>query len=160
VEKAVHELNADLPVLDVDSLGSRIQVATANQRIAGTFVGAFGLLALTLATVGIYGVIAYTTRQRTHEIGIRVALGAQRRDILRLVLGQGLRITVAGSAFGLLISVILTPFLRSQLFGVTTTDTLTYGSVAVLLGVVAFAACYIPARRAAKVDPTVALRYQ
>jgi len=105
-------------------------------------------------------VIAYTTRQRTHEIGIRVALGAQRRDILRLVLGQGLRITVAGSAFGLLISVILTPFLRSQLFGVTTTDTLTYGSVAVLLGVVAFAACYIPARRAAKVDPTVALRYQ
>jgi len=160
VEKAVHELNADLPVFDVDSLGSRIQVASANQRIAGTFVGAFGMLALTLATVGIYGVIAYTTRQRAHEIGIRVALGAKRRDILRLVLGQGLRMTLAGLAFGLLISLILTPFLRSQLFGVTTTDALTYGSVAVLLGVVAFAACYIPARRAAKVDPTVALRYQ
>src|SRR6516225_3609295 len=160
VEKAVHELNADLPVFDVDSLGSRIQVASATQRIAGTFVGAFGMLALTLATVGIYGVIAYTTRQRAHEIGIRVALGAKRRDILRLVLGQGLRMTLAGLAFGLLISLILTPFLRSQLFGVTTTDALTYGSVAVLLGVVAFAACYIPARRAAKVDPTVALRYQ
>ena len=160
VEKAVHELNADLPVFDVDSLGSRIQVASANQRIAGTFVGAFGMLALTLATVGIYGVIAYTTRQRAHEIGIRVALGAKRRDILRLVLGQGLRMTLAGLAFGLLISLILTPFLRSQLFGVTTTDALTYGSVAVLLVAVALAACYIPARRAAKVEPMAALRYE
>ena len=160
VEKAVHELNADLPVFDVDSLGSRIQVASANQRIAGTFVGAFGMLALTLATVGIYGVIAYTTRQRAHEIGIRVALGAKRRDILRLVLGQGLRMTLAGLAFGLLISLILTPFLRSQLFGVTTTDALTYGSVAVLLVAVALAACYIPARRAAKVEPMVALRHE
>ena len=160
VEKAVHELNADLPVFDVDSLGSRIQVASANQRIAGTFVGTFGMLALTLATVGIYGVIAYTTRQRAHEIGIRVALGAKRRDILRLVLGQGLRMTLAGLAFGLLISLILTPFLRSQLFGVTTTDALTYGSVAVLLVAVALAACYIPARRAAKVEPMVALRHE
>jgi predicted permease len=160
VERAVHELNADLPVFDVDSLGSRLQVASANQRIAGTFVGAFGLLALILATVGIYGVIAYTARRRTHEIGIRVALGAERGDILRLMLGQGFRITVAGLAFGLLISVILTPFLRSQLFGVTTTDTLTYASVSVLLCMVALAACYIPARRAAKVDPMVALHYE
>jgi predicted permease len=160
VEKAVHELNADLPLFDVDSLESRLQVASANQRIAGTFVGAFGLLALILATVGIYGVIAYTARQRTHEIGIRVALGAERQDILRLVLGQGLRMTVAGLAFGLAASVMLTPFLRSQLFGVTTTDGLTYGSVTVLLCVVTFAACYIPARRAAKVDPMVALRHE
>jgi predicted permease len=160
VEKAVHELNADLPVFDVDSLGSRLQVASANLRIAGTFVGAFGLLALILATVGIYGVIAYTTRQRTHEIGIRVALGAGRRDILRLVLGQGLRMTMSGLAFGLAASVVLTPFLRSQLFGVSTTDALTYGSVTLLLSVVAFAACYIPARRAAKVEPMVALRHE
>jgi predicted permease len=141
VEKAVHELNADLPVFDVDSLCSRLQVASAKQRIAGTFVGAFGLLALILATVGIYGVIAYTTRRRTHEIGIRLALGAARRDILRLVLGQGFRITLAGLVFGLLMSVTLTPLLRSQLFGVTATDALTYSSVAVLLCVVAFAAC-------------------
>ena len=147
-------------MFDVDSLGSRLQVASANQRIAGTFVGAFGLLALVLATVGVYGVIAYTTRQQTHEIGIRVALGAERADILRLVLGQGLRMTLAGLAFGLAASVVLTPFLRSQLFGVTTTDALTYGSVTLLLWVVAFAACYIPARWAAKVDPMVALRYE
>ncbi len=160
VERAVHELNADLPVFDVDSLSSRLQVASANQRIAGTFVGTFGLLALILATVGIYGVIAYATRRRMHEIGIRVALGAERGDILRLVLGQGFRITLAGLALGLLISVTLTPFLRSQLFEVTTTDALTYGSVAALLCVVALAACYIPARRAAKVDPMVALRYE
>ena|SRR5579863_4702881 len=160
IEKTVHQLNADLAVFDVDSLVSRVRVASANERIAGTFVGAFGLLALVLAGVGIYGVIAYTARQRTHEIGIRMALGAQRVDVFRLVLTQGLRLTLCGLAIGLVLSLALTRFLRSMLFGVTATDALTFASVAILLSVVALAACYIPARRATKVDPMVALRYE
>ncbi len=160
VEKAVHELNADLPVFDVTTLRTRAQAASTFERVAGAFVGAFGLLALVLAAVGIYGVIAYTTRQRTHEICIRMALGAGRGDILRLVLGRGLRMTLTGLAFGLAVSASLTRLLRSQLFGVTATDALTYASVAVLLCLVALAACYIPARRAAQVDPMAALRYQ
>jgi len=158
VEKAIHELNADLPVFDVDSLVSRVQVASANQRIAGTFVGAFGLLALLLAAVGIYGVVAYTTRQRTHELGIRMALGARQADVFRLVMGQGLRLTLIGVLLGVVVSLALTRFLRGVLFGVAPSDPLTFVSVASLLGLVALLACYIPARRATKVDPMVALR--
>jgi len=160
VEKAVHELNADLPVFLVAPLSSTVELATTNQRIAATFVGAFGVLALILAAVGIYGVIAYTTRQRTHEIGIRIALGAERGDVFRLVLTQGLRLTLTGLAIGLVASLVLTRFLRGVLFGVATTDVLTFASVAALLCVVALAACYVPARRAATLEPTVALRYE
>jgi len=137
-----------------------VQVASTGQRIAGTFVGAFGLLALILAAVGIYGVIAYTTRQRSHEIGIRMALGAQQSDVFRLVLGQGLRMILAGLAIGLALSFVLTRFLRNILFGVGATDALTFVGVAMLLCVVALLACYIPARRAMRVDPMVALRYE
>jgi len=160
LEKTIHELNADLPVFDEDSLASRVQVASANLRLAGAFVGAFGLLALVLATVGIYGVIAYGARQRTREIGIRMALGADRQDVMRLVLGQGLRLTVAGLALGLGLSLVLTRFLRSELFGISATDPLTFAGVAVCLGAVALAACYVPARRAVRVEPTIALRQQ
>ena len=116
------------------------------------------MLALALATVGVYGVVAYATRQRTHEIGIRMALGAERADILRLVLGQGLRMTLIGLAIGLAVSLASTRLLRSQLFGVTTSDALTYTVVAGLLLIVAFVACFIPARRATKVEPMAALR--
>jgi predicted permease len=160
IERTVHTLNADLPLFDVAPLTSRLELVTTNQRIAATFVGAFGLLALVLAAVGIYGVVAYTTRQRTHEIGIRMALGADRREVFRLVLGQGLRLTLIGLALGLAVSLVVTRFLRSELFGITTTDPLTFAFVAVLLCVAALAACYIPARRATKVDPMVALRYE
>ncbi|HEY6290018.1 MAG TPA: ABC transporter permease, partial [Terriglobia bacterium] len=146
LEKAVHELNGDLALFDVDSLLARVQVASTNARIAGTFVGAFGLLALVLATVGIYGVIAYTTRQRTREIGIRVALGARQADVFRLVVGQGLRLTLAGLFIGLAVSLMLTRFLQSQLFGLAATDSVTFTGVAVLLCAVALAATYIPAR--------------
>ena len=160
LEKAIHELNPDLPVFDVDSLVSRVQVASTNQRIAGTFVGVFGLLALILAAVGTYGVIAYSTRQRTHEIGIRIALGARQADVSRLVMRQGLRLTLIGVAVGLAVSLGLTRFLRGVLFGVAATDALTFTSVAIVLCFVALLASYVPARRATKVDPMVALRQQ
>jgi putative ABC transport system permease protein len=156
----VHELIADLPLYDVTPLTSRLELVTTNQRIAATFVGAFGVVALVLAAVGIYGVVAYTTRQRTHEIGIRMALGADRGEVFRLVLSQGFRLTLIGIALGLTVSLAATRFLRSQLFAVTATDPLTFALVAVLLCGAALAACYIPARRATKVDPMVALRYE
>ena len=160
IEKTIHELNADLVVFDVTTLESREQFASFAQRIAGTFVGAFGLLAFILAAVGIYGVTAYTTRQRTHEIGIRVALGASKRDILRLVLGHGLRLTLAGVGLGLAVSFALTRFLSSLLLGVTSTDALTFSGTAILLCAVALFASYMPVRRAMRVDPMVALRYE
>ncbi len=160
IENTVHELNADLPVYDVTTLATQMKLASIGYRVAGTFVGAFGLLALVLAAVGIYGVVAYSTRQRTHEIGIRMTLGAQKSDVFRLVLGKGLRLTFVGLTIGFLVSLALTRFLHGLLFGVTATDALTYSGVAVLLSVVSLAACYIPARRATRVDPMVALRYE
>jgi predicted permease len=160
VEKTIHDLNADLVVFDITTLELREQIASFGQRVAGTFVGAFGLLALVLAAVGIYGVTAYTTRQRTHEIGIRMALGASKEDILRLVLGRGLRLTLVGVVLGLAAAFALTRYLGSLLLGVTSTDALTFSSVAILLCAVALLACFIPARRAMRVDPMVALRYE
>ncbi|MGA8145548.1 MAG: ABC transporter permease [Candidatus Acidiferrales bacterium] len=158
--KTIHELNADLVVFDVTTLELRDQFSSFPQRIAGTFVGAFGLLALILAAVGIYGVTAYTTRQRIHEIGIRMTLGASKEDILRLVLGHGLRLTLVGVGLGLAAAFALTRFLSILLLGVTSTDALTFSSVAMLLCAVALFACFIPARRAMRVDPMVALRYE
>jgi len=160
VEKTIRDLNADLVAFDVTTLEMRDQFASFGQRVAGTFVGAFGLLALVLAAVGIYGVTAYTTRQRTHEIGIRMALGASKEDILRLVIGHGLRLTFVGVGLGLAASFALTRFLSSLLLGITSTDVLTFSSVAILLCSVALFACFIPARRAMRVDPMVALRYE
>jgi predicted permease len=160
VEQTIHELNADLVVFSVTTLESSEAISSFPQRIAGTFVGAFGLLALVLAAVGIYGVTAYTTRQRTHEIGVRMALGASKQDILRLVLGHGLRLTFIGVAVGLAASFALTRYLGSLLLGVTSTDAITFSGVAVLLCAVALFACFIPARRAMRVDPMVALHYE
>ncbi len=160
LESAIHELNPNLVVFDVTSLESSEQIASFPQRIAGAFVGAFGLLALVLAAIGIYGVTAYTTRQRTHEIGIRMALGASKDDVLRLVIGHGLRLTFVGVALGLATSFALTRYLRSLLLGVTSTDALTFSSVAFLLCAVAMLASLIPARRAMRVDPMVALRHE
>ena len=113
-----------------------------------------------LAAVGIYGVTAYTTRQRTHEIGIRMALGASKEDILRLVLGHGLLLTLTGVCLGLAVSFALTRYLSSLLLGVTSTDALTFSSVAILLCAVALFACFIPTRRAMRVNPMAALRYE
>jgi ABC-type antimicrobial peptide transport system permease subunit len=160
VEQSVHELNADLVVFDVTALEIRTQISSFGQRVAGTFVGAFGLLALVLAAVGIYAVTSYTTRQRTHEIGIRISLGATKQDVLRLVLSHGLQLVLAGVGLGLVLALVLTRFLSNLLLGVTSTDALTFASVSMLLCAVALFACFLPARRAMRVDAMVALRYQ
>jgi len=160
IQDTIHELNPDLALFEVNTLESQQQFASFGQRVAGTFVGAFGLLALILAAVGIYGVTAYTTRQRTHEIGIRMALGASKDDILRLVLGHGLRLTLIGVGLGLAASFALTRYLNGLLLGVTSHDALTFFSVALLLCAVSLFACFIPTRRAMRVDPMVALHYE
>lgn len=132
----------------------------AQRRFAMQVVGLFGLLAMILAGIGIYGVMAYSVSQRTREIGIRIALGASRGTILRWVLRQGMTLIVVGVSLGLVGAFALTRLLRSLLFGVAPTDLVTYVSLAALLALVALLACYIPARRATKVDPLVALRYE
>jgi predicted permease len=156
LEKAVHDLNPDLPVFSVNTLASSMQ-GSLLERVSVVFAGAFGLLAVVLAGIGIYGVVAYTTRQRTREIGIRMALGAERGQVFRMILRRGLRLVIIGLALGLAASVLLTRLLRGLLFGVPASDPVTFTSVALLLTGVALAACYVPARRAAKVDPLLAL---
>jgi predicted permease len=160
VDKAIHELNPDLPLFNVTTMQVSMQMGSVFERIVVAFASSFGLLSLILAAVGIYGVVAYATRQRTREIGIRMAIGAQRRDILRQVLAQGARMTAAGLAIGLAVSLVLTRFLRELLFGVRAIDLMTFGTVALLLSIVAMVACYVPAWRATRVDPMVALRYE
>ena len=158
VEQTIHDLNADLPLYNQATLKANIQMGSVFERIAAAFAGAFGLLALVLAAVGIYGVVAYTTRQRTHEIGIRMALGAGQGDVFRQVLGQGLRLALMGLTAGLLVSLAFTHLLRGMLFGVGAVDWITFASVAGILFLVTLAACFVPARRASSVDPMQALR--
>jgi len=160
VGKIVDELNPDLPLFNVTTLKASMQFGSVFERLAATLVGSFGLLALVLAAVGIYGVVAFSTRQRTHEIGIRMALGAKRRDVVNLVMGQGLKLALIGVAAGIAGALVLTRFLSSLLYGVEPTDPLTFIAVSVVLMGVVLLACYIPARRATKVDPMVALRYE
>ncbi|HXW15347.1 MAG TPA: FtsX-like permease family protein, partial [Terriglobia bacterium] len=171
IEEAIHEVDTgsprsaglgstSSPVFDVTTLETSMQLGSVFERVAATLAGSFGFLALALAAVGIYGVVAYATRQRTREIAIRMALGAKRNGVLRLVLGQEMRWALTGLGIGLAVSVALTRFLRSQLFAITTTDPLTYAGAGALLCLVALVACYIPAQRASKVDPNVALRYE
>jgi len=158
IDQTIHDLNADLPVYSQTSLNESMQMGSVFERIAAAFAGSFGLLALLLAAVGIYGVVAYTTRQRTHEIGIRMALGAGQGDVFRSVLGQGVRLASIGLVAGLAVSFAFTRFLRGMLFGIGSVDWITFASVAATLFLVALAACYFPARRAASVDPMQALR--
>jgi ABC-type antimicrobial peptide transport system permease subunit len=130
------------------------------RRFLVILLGVFAALALVLASIGIYGVIANVVSQRTHEIGVRVALGAQRRDVLRLVLSRGMLLDFLGVALGLIAAFPLTRLLSNQLFGVSASDPFTFMAVALLLIAIALIACYIPARRAMRVDPLVALRYE
>ena len=160
VEETIHQLNPELPLFNVNPLSVTMQLGTLFGRVAATFAGSFGLLAMLLAAVGIYGVVAYSTRQRAREIGIRMALGAEKGGIYRLVLDQGLRLTLAGLGVGTALALAFTRLLKAQLFGVSETDAITFASVGLLLAVVALVACHIPARRATRVDPMVALRHE
>ena len=160
VEETIHQLNPELPLFNVNPLSVTMQLGTLFGRVAATFAASFGFLAMVLAAVGVYGVVAYTTRQRAREVGIRMALGAEKGDIYRLVLGQGFRLTLAGLVVGTALGLAFTRLLKAQLFGVSETDAITFVSVGLLLAVVALLACHIPARRATRVDPMVALRYE
>ena len=160
VRRAVHELDSQLPVANPRELEEVVTGSSSQQRFLVLLLGLFAGLALVLAAVGIYGVIAYSVAQRTHELGIRIALGAGRRNLLRMVLGEGLRMALAGVVVGLAGAWGLTRFIASLLYGVRPSDPLTFAAVPLVLIVVALLACYIPARRATKVDPMVALRYE
>ena len=158
VEGEMNRLAPTLPVRNLRPLADLVGRSVAPQRFNLTLLGLFAGLGLLLAAVGIYGVLAYRVAQRTHEIGIRMALGAQRLDVLKLVVGQGMKLAFAGVALGLLASYGLTRWLQSLLFSVSATDPATYILVGLLMAAVAFAACLVPAGRAAKTDPLVAMR--
>ena len=157
---ALRDLDSQIAIDNPRELTEVVQDSSSQQRFLALLLGLFAGLALVLAAVGIYGVIAYSVAQRTHEIGIRVALGAARGNLLGMVLGEGLRTAIGGVVVGLAGAWVLMRFLSSLLYGVRPTDLLTYASVSMLLIVVSLLACYVPARRAASIDPMVALRYE
>ncbi len=160
IRKEVQAIDPDQPIAAVKPMTEWVATSVAAPRYRTTLLALFAALAMVLAATGIYGVMSYSVAQRTHEIGVRMALGARRGDVLKLVVRQGMLITVAGVIVGLLGAFALTRVMSSLLFGVTTKDPITFGVVAGLLIAVAFIACFVPARRATKVDPLVALRYE
>jgi predicted permease len=158
VTAAIRSVDPEQPVFGVMSMDRVIENASAERRISMVLLLIFAGMALLLSAIGIYGVMAYTTTQRRHEIGIRLALGAGGSDVLRLVVGQGMRLVVIGLGAGLLGAWMLSRVLASQLFGISAQDPLTYVTVALLLGIVALAATWLPAQRATRVDPMISLR--
>ena len=158
VRNEVQSLDPNLPLFDVKTLTEHMRFALFPARVAAIVLGVFGLVALLLSAIGIYGITSYAVAQRTHEIGIRMALGAQLGDVLKLVLNHGLKLTLIGAALGIVGAYLTTRAITAVLYGVSATDPLTFISVSVLLIGVALLACYVPARRATKVDPLVALR--
>ena len=160
VRQQVKQLDAELPLYGVHTLEDYISGSVAQRRFTALLLGIFAAVAMLLAAVGLYGVMSYSVTQRTHEIGVRVALGAEAADVLRLVVGQGLRLTVLGVVLGWLGALGAARFLSSLLFGVAADDFATFAAVATLFLAVALVACYLPARRAMRVDPLVALRYE
>ncbi|MGB6822955.1 MAG: ABC transporter permease, partial [Candidatus Acidiferrales bacterium] len=160
IRGVVSQMDSNLPIFDVHTQTQLIDQLLFQERMIARLSSFFGLLALVLACIGLYGLLSYEVARRTREIGIRMALGAQQKDVLRLVVGQGILLAVVGAAVGIGVAVGVTRYLESMLFNVHANDPVTMIGVAVLLTLVALAACYIPARRATRVDPMVALRYE
>jgi ABC-type antimicrobial peptide transport system permease subunit len=160
VNGVVSNVDDNLPLFDVRTQTKQIDQTLFLDRLMSQISSAFALLALVLACVGLYGLLSYEVSRRTRELGIRMALGAQRRDLLRLVVGQGILLVLFGAAIGIAAAIGLTRFMSAILYGVHADDPLTFAGVAILLTLVALAACYIPARRAMRVDPIIALRYE
>jgi putative ABC transport system permease protein len=160
VKNQIWTVDNQIPVTKVQTMTEVMAASVTGQRFNMLLLGIFACVALALAAVGIYGVISYSVTQRTHEIGVRMALGAQTSDVLKLILGQGLLLAVVGVGIGVAGAFVLTRLMSSLLFGVSATDPATFAVVALMLMCVALLACYIPARRAMKVDPMVALRYE
>jgi ABC-type antimicrobial peptide transport system permease subunit len=159
VRERVQSVDPTLPVFGAQTLSKTVSESLAQRRFSMEIIGLFALTALLLAGLGIYGVISYLVSERTHEIGIRLALGAQRSDILGMVVRQGLGLAIAGAAVGLVCALIVSHLMAGMLYGVRPSDPVTFAGVALLLIGVALLACYIPARRAICVDPLVALRH-
>jgi ABC-type antimicrobial peptide transport system permease subunit len=160
VQEAVHSVDPDLPVANFATLTTLVDTSLTEERFAMLLLSAFGMLALILSAIGMYGVISYSVMQRTPEIGIRIALGARREQILAMVLGQGCRLACAGIAIGLIAALTTTRLMARFLYGVQPTDPATFAAVSLLLVAVAVLACYAPARKAMKVNPMIALRYE
>jgi predicted permease len=160
VREQLRALEPHLPVTEMETLKDQVDLSLFPSRVAAWTLGGFGVLALLLAAIGIFGVVSYSVAQRTHEIGVRMALGAKQRDVLQLVLGEGLFVVGVGLAVGLLLAFAATRAIAGFLYGIGATDPVTYAVVSLLLGFVSLVASYIPARRATKVDPLVALRYE
>jgi putative ABC transport system permease protein len=160
VRRAVRQVDSDQPVIQMRTMEEVVSESIWRQHVCASMLGIFAAIALVLSAVGIFGVLSYSVSRRTHEIGVRAALGATRGDILRLVVGEGLLLTLIGVAGGVIAALGLTRLLASLLYGVKPTDPATFGGVALLLILVALLACYLPARRATQVDPMVALRYE
>ena len=160
VKSQVIAIDKDQPVFNIKSLDDVMATSLSPRRFSTLLLGIFAGIALVIAAVGIYGVISYSVNQSTREIGIRMALGAQRGDVLRLIIGKGMLLAVIGVAVGLIASLFLTKLLDSMLFGVNPRDLVTFASVSLVLSLIAFVACLIPSRRATRVDPMTALRYE
>jgi putative ABC transport system permease protein len=160
MRQAVWEVDKDQPITSLRMMEEYLADSVSQKRFNATLLAAFAVVAMLLAAVGIYGVMSYTVTQRTHEIGIRIALGAKQRDVFKIVVGQGLKLTLVGVAVGLTAAFALTRLMGSLLYNVSATDPATFAVISIVLAGVALAACAVPARRATKVDPMVALRYE
>jgi len=160
IKREIRAIDKDQPIAQVQTLDDKLSESIAPQRFTLLLLGIFALMALSLASAGIYGLMSYAVTQRTHEIGVRMALGARQVDVLKLMVRQGMGLVVIGVALGLAGAFATTRLMSALLFDVTAKDPVTFAVVTAVLTIVAFVACYLPARRATKVDPLVALRYE